>query len=266
VRKFRFNPHPHTAGDFCRRGLRGEIVGFNPRPHTAGDESANAGRRRRVGFNPRPHTAGDLFGRPCRCVGAVSIHARTRRATSVNSSFLLRTSFQSTPAHGGRRGQILLWPAAACFNPRPHTAGDTTKDWTRCYTRLFQSTPAHGGRHAYGHTPPKMPGVSIHARTRRATRVNTLDNLFCFVSIHARTRRATFESKDEFIVWYVSIHARTRRATTAKKTLQPNTVVSIHARTRRATTGRQDNASFTAVSIHARTRRATPRWIQTSHT
>ena len=55
-------------------------------------------------FNPRPHMAGDHeAGRRVLPAVAVSIHARTWRATDVFKvpSTLLKT-FQSTPAHGGR--------------------------------------------------------------------------------------------------------------------------------------------------------------------
>ena len=78
-----FNPRPHAAGD---GSLGGESLFaadcFNPRPHAAGDAAANQGRRREVSFNPRPHAAGDLRPGATNLVLIVSIHARTRRATS----------------------------------------------------------------------------------------------------------------------------------------------------------------------------------------
>ncbi len=33
-----------------------------------------------------------------------------------------------------------------CFNPRPHTAGDTEEMLVLVSEKKFQSTPAHGGR------------------------------------------------------------------------------------------------------------------------
>jgi len=80
---------------------------FNPRPHAAGDADAVAATESLKSFNPRPHAVGDAYNRPGgpsaaeqfqstparggRPLGqinlvdriAVSIHARTRRATTV---------------------------------------------------------------------------------------------------------------------------------------------------------------------------------------
>ena len=129
---------------------------------------------------------------------------------------------------------------------------------------------------------PPIACVSIHARTRRATRTRQAASTWhrCFnprphaagdadrgasdahasvVSIHARTRRAT-TSVDVTATSRidVSIHARTRRATTALRSQHATRIVSIHARTRRATRELRVLTSRPAiVSIHARTRRAT---------
>jgi len=122
--------------------------------------------------------------------------------------------FQSTPAHGGRLHLPCKPVRRNSFNPRPHTAGDIADHRRDDVFFWFQSTPAHGGRHAEQtmqkllkgfnprpHTagdpgpnvvPVSVPGVSIHARTRRATSLPATNSLErAQVSIHARTRRAT---------------------------------------------------------------------------
>ncbi len=143
--------------------------------------------------------------------------------------------FQSTPAHGGRRWIFIARFLSLSFNPRPHTAGD---GW------LPRLVVCRGGFNPRPHTAgdlntgarcrPARP-VSIHARTRRATRCADTISRGLFVSIHARTRRATpkqavfrsgvrFQStpahggrpitfRDPPFLSRVSIHARTRRAT-----------------------------------------------------
>ena len=56
-------------------------------------------------------------------------------------------------------------------------------------------------------------GVSIHARTWRATHVNVRFPVLADVSIHARTWRATGALLARQRIVHVSIHARTWRAT-----------------------------------------------------
>jgi len=61
----------------------------------------------------------------------VSIHARTRRATfPALQQIFPAASFQSTPAHGGRPTGSPFTGAIDGFNPRPHTAGDFIKIFT----------------------------------------------------------------------------------------------------------------------------------------
>jgi len=86
-------------------------------------------------------------GQPFACLPAVSIHARTRRATPLEWLVYIILVFQSTPAHGGRPRVCLV-----VFN----------------FTE-FQSTPAHGGRQEFLLVSDTLEPVSIHARTRRAT-------------------------------------------------------------------------------------------------
>ena len=185
-----FNPRPHAAGDeeldrpndlfrvsIHARTRRAtgkkkyndeEEASFNPRPHAAGDSTRPLAAHAPIRFNPRPHAAGDPRpARPCRAT-CVSIHARTRRATS---SFVAKQSglqFQSTPARGGRR--------RAVPGPAP--------------PRVFQSTPARGGR-----PPPRLAAprrVCFNPRPHAAGDVSMFSfSYFWGVSIHARTRRAT---------------------------------------------------------------------------
>ncbi len=149
-----FNPRPHTAGDLAAASSCALRFCFNPRPHTAGDHTTVRLRRSNYGFNPRPHTAGDAEQYEVDKVIAVSIHARTRRATRARCRCrLLMQLFQSTPAHGGRQG--------VSNQPDVETKVSIharTRRATNCLTLIMT-----------------MKYVSIHARTRRATGVATVN-------------------------------------------------------------------------------------------
>ncbi len=66
---------------------------------------------------------------------AVSIHARTRRATDAGTTFCL---------------------LAGCFNPRPHTAGDTQAGLEIQHWRSFNPRP-----HTAGDTAPLTKIIAI---------------------------------------------------------------------------------------------------------
>ncbi len=123
---------------------------FNPRPHTAGDRIQQSMTLMSSQFQSTPAHG----GRPCPvlvivCYLGVSIHARTRRATGSGVVPVSVTAvFQSTPAHGGRHLHLTVFVKQI----------------------LFQSTPAHGGRPKDHVGAVICKVVSIHARTRRATR------------------------------------------------------------------------------------------------
>ncbi len=119
-----FNPRPHTTGDrrFCSPSCLPS--GFNPRPHTTGDHHGPRRSQLKRGFNPRPHTTGDGDGCGDGSGYGVSIHARTRRATTAMIRFPCFKGFQSTPAHDGRLGHEMHPIVIHRFNPRPHTTGD----------------------------------------------------------------------------------------------------------------------------------------------
>ena len=173
----------------------------------AGNVSIHARTRRATTSTPASMSTPDL----------VSIHARTRRATlpaDLTAAADLNVSIHA-------RTRRATWSAApSCrahtsFNPRPHAAGDPP-----C---ARQSTPA-----------PCV--VSIHARTRRATiGMLALDGRAMFQSTPARGGRPRRESDSDVGLVMVSIHARTRRATSRQTKRGASTSVSIHARTRRAT-------------------------------
>ena len=118
-------------------------------------------------FNPRPHAAGDIIDGDLACHYLVSIHARTRRATLSTAILRATTSFQSTPARGGRHYRRRSCVPLPRFNPRPHAAGDVDLKITavdvdvsihartrratmalpkKSLAERFQSTPARGGR------------------------------------------------------------------------------------------------------------------------
>ena len=80
--------------------------------------------------------------------------------------------------------------------------------------RFCFNSRAHGARDEDG--VPAVPlggGVSIHARTGRATQPAMRDSTRIQVSIHARTGRATVHVQHRLAEHTVSIHARTGRAT-----------------------------------------------------
>ena len=208
---------------------------FNPRPHAEGDELLFIRHRLVKSFNPRPHAEGDIkhnffFGAKTvsihaltrratsvSCVTAskprVSIHALTRRATFSKVVYRKITLFQSTPSRGGR----LPIHQFSALIPK------------------FQSTPSRGGRLDKLGLTPRSAAVSIHALTRRATLSFSVLQLRIAVSIHALTRRATQLVRIHRTKRNVSIHALTRRATYPCCLSSCYIIVSIHALTRRAT-------------------------------
>jgi len=94
-------------------------------------------RTRRATFNTAAKQAGCL----------VSIHARTRRATSSPFVLVLLSSFQSTPAHGGRRAACSAAACKSAFQSTPAHGGRHCRPLKMLGSSKFQSTPAHGGRH-----------------------------------------------------------------------------------------------------------------------
>ena len=188
---------------------------FNPRPHAEGDlinpfgwtyfsalfqSTPSRGGRRALFHNNSP-------------LVRVSIHALTRRATILKKCAAPISWFQSTPSRGGRQKSIGFMYHILGFNPRPHAEGDRTNHGTGKGALL----------------------VSIHALTRRATKLLIVVRPAVMVSIHALTRRATCTTykgsvcsssfnprphaegdqlpHGSLLQSFVSIHALTRRAT-----------------------------------------------------
>ncbi len=100
------------------------------------------------GFNPRPHTAGD----------AQLISALKQ---------LLR--FNPRPHTAGDRAAVRRPIKRSSFNPRPHTAGDSGGRRENRRNFGFNPRPHTAGDPGPDVVPVSVPGVSIHARTRRAT-------------------------------------------------------------------------------------------------
>ncbi len=78
-------------------------------------------------------------------------------------------AFQSTPARGGRQRLHEDAAASGLFQSTPARGGRPGSGLLQGETSMFQSTPARGGRQRWLPSRPMCDGVSIHARTRRAT-------------------------------------------------------------------------------------------------
>ena len=120
-------------------------------------------------FNPRPHEEGDTVRCICDCKVKISIHALTRRATSLASWLTIWTKFQSTPSRGGRPLLAFVAQQIINFNPRPHEEGDLIVSVRTTPRNGFQSTPSRGGRPVRLAPDYAFYQISIHALTRRAT-------------------------------------------------------------------------------------------------
>ena len=237
-----FNPRPRTGGDYGDRGSPVRLRCFNPRPRTGGDRHPSCERRQGRGFNPRPRTGGDPIATDYYCRhGCRRFNPRPRtggddRRGAIRGAYCrdcfnprprtggddlrnmthstARSTFQSTPPHGGRQ------PRSRSANASP---------W-------FQSTPPHGGRR-YGLPPGTCgPGVSIHAPARGAT-----GHLQMATSRIERFNPRPRTGGDQTPIQQlnlspVSIHAPARGAT--RKRIEPTPdfqIVSIHAPARGAT-------------------------------
>ena len=85
-----FNPRTHTGCDQTATWRIWFLRCFNPRTHTGCDDTTNSSFSIWNCFNPRTHTGCDGVHRCAETHKWVSIHAPTRGATSISSSFLLR--------------------------------------------------------------------------------------------------------------------------------------------------------------------------------
>ena len=165
----------------------------------------------------------------------VSIHARTGRATSQFSSPPQVTSFQFTRARGARplRLTTIVRPSRFQFT-RARGARRGTSRPLPCRPSSFNSR-AHGARDRQRVQAHRRQGVSIHARTGRATRRGPVHVGGRGVSIHARTGRATFRHSSADAMNLQFQFTRARGARPGRPARNAGCRVSIHARTGRAT-------------------------------
>ncbi len=107
-----------------------------PSPRRVGAISIHALTRRATG-NP------ECAGKTC----AISIHALTRRATSaIPIPTAGRRDFNPRPHEEGDRKSRMCRQNMRDFNPRPHEEGDKCNSHPHGGSARFQSTPSRGGR------------------------------------------------------------------------------------------------------------------------
>ena len=172
---------------------------------------------------------------------------------------MLYKSFQSTPARGGRHGttQSHAVPVAR-FNPRPHAAGDVQHSVSHVHRRSCFNPRPHAAGDRSGRRADASVTVSIHARTRRATRGMAQCSSSADVSIHARTRRAT---RGAAASCRTSQRFNPRPHAAGDVTARDISAIPIGFNPRPHAAGDQRRSARSSaaiiVSIHARTRRAT---------
>ena len=261
--RLRVSIHARTRRATRRRAgpLAGCSVCFNPRPHAAGDASVRGTRMAARMFQSTPARGGRLRppGRR-RSRHAVSIHARTRRATPVRRHCGTQHSFNPRPHAAGDDGGVAGMPPSECFNPRPHAAGDQFADAFAVRIIGFNPRP-----HAAGDPVQRLPCMSdascFNPRPHAAGDRRLCDRLRpgCHVSIHARTRRATSPSNGDATTcqMFQSTPARGGRPSAQPPAAAYATFQSTPARGGRLELGARAWSTAQAVSIHARTRRAT---------
>ena len=210
------------------------------------------------GFNSRAHGARDLRGYTVIPPKAVSIHARTGRATYLQTYPAREDGFNSR-AHGARDvrragpGDDTRFQFTRARGARPPgiLQGPTREE--------FQFTRARGARHP---APPNYLGtpiVSIHARTGRATHAPRCPTP-CTGCFNSRAHGARdLGSLTPRLFVQVSIHARTGRATRTKPTPAVRDICFNSRAHGARDTSAPPSRGMTAVSIHARTGRATGR-------
>ena len=231
----------------------------------------------RSSFNSRAHGARDTTPGMAGARPAVSIHARTGRATRTAKTTACIGCFNSR-AHGARDSNLPAFRSAQPVSIHARTGRATgmmvstalgnrvsiharTGRATRCGIRIgiartrFNSR-AHGARDPFQHVCCRMGIVSIHARTGRATHGTphaATTRRFQFT--RARGARPDAQGAAQGPAGFNS-RAHGARDTTNDR-LSAAVYVSIHARTGRATKLAEREDGTGLVSIHARTGRAT---------
>ena len=121
-------------------------------------------------FNPRSHKGSDLIGHSVKDFRPISIHAPTRGATPLPSSYRQVHRFQSTLPQGERPKS---WSGSAIpvkFQSTLPQGERQCRATTRKLHNLFQSTLPQGERHMSLSNRYTILIISIHAPTRGATR------------------------------------------------------------------------------------------------
>ena len=120
-----FNPRSHTGSDSILLAFRVQMCSFNPRSHTGSDNCTTTLFQRPPSFNPRSHTGSDQSKGPVIGYKAVSIHAPTRGATTMECTIkqILKVSIHA-PTRGATLYHTSVTHTDCCFNPRSHTGSD----------------------------------------------------------------------------------------------------------------------------------------------
>ncbi len=207
-----FNSRAHGARDRRASLLPQPQQGFNSRAHGARDSPGSTANRSHLRFNSRAHGARDS-GRTARGALRSCFNSRAHGARDSTSTCPVTPAmFQFTRARGARPSWRRAWTRSRCFNSRAHGARDKCR----------------GGERT-------NHGVSIHARTGRATSVATpfiVEHRFQFT----RARGARLADRRIYVPYGRTFQFT--RARGARRQASPSTsrrAVSIHARTGRAT-------------------------------
>ncbi len=140
---------------------------FNSRAHGARDEGCCDFAQSGLGFNSRAHGARDASAANTRRNAAVSIHARTGRAT-LGKVQLQKTKGFNSRAHGARDIHVVFVLGGEGFQFTRARGARQYKAAIPTNISSFNSR-AHGARDTLTSSPAQLRGVSIHARTGRAT-------------------------------------------------------------------------------------------------
>ena len=231
---------------------------FNSRAHGARDRTGSRYGGGWGRFNSRAHGARDVPALLVARIGAVSIHARTGRAT-----------------HG------LLLPCWGCgFNSRAHGARDRAVTMAET-TTVFQFTRARGARPCCPRRPRRTR--SFNSRAHGARDVRRDGQATHRLRFNSRAHGARDWAENRYMLYHNGFNSRAHgaRDTSAPPPCSPKLcfnsrahgardhrpgiplglrTVSIHARTGRATLDPPAGVPRGRVSIHARTGRATAYW------
>ena len=122
--KKNFNPRSHEGSDLLCSALV-IVFYFNPRSHEGSDGKNHYRYTAITHFNPRSHEGSDHSGHQKLHDTVISIHAPTRGATPLKTTYLL---FRGISIHAPTRGATQTTTAQSSrihhFNPRSHEGSD----------------------------------------------------------------------------------------------------------------------------------------------